>query len=58
LYILKLSDNEYIEKFDLSNREVWTTDDKHKAKRFKDHFSAVFYADKFACDAVEIEKGE
>jgi hypothetical protein len=56
MYILKLNDDEYIEKFSLNNRKVWTTDDKHKAMRFKDHFSAVFYADKFACDAEEIEK--
>jgi hypothetical protein len=56
MYILKLSDDEYIEKFNLNTGEVWLTDDKHKAKHIKDHFSAVFYADKFACDVEEIEK--
>lgn len=55
VYVLKTDENEYVESFDLGNREVTLTDDKYNAEHIHDHFSAVFYADKFACDVEEVE---
>jgi hypothetical protein len=55
VYVLKLAENEYIETFDLANKEVSVIDDKYNAEHFHDHFRASYYADKFSCDLEELE---
>ena len=55
VYVLRLSENEFVESFDLGLREVTLTDDKYNAEHIHDLSKAVWYADRFACDYEEIE---
>jgi HD superfamily phosphohydrolase YqeK len=55
VYVLKFNDNEYIESYDLANRECSIIDDKYNAEHIHSQFSASHLAERFGCSYEEIE---
>jgi hypothetical protein len=55
VYVLKLSENEYIESYDLGNKECSVIDDRYNAEHFHSRLDADWIADRFGCDLEEVE---